>query len=193
MSNTRKDYIIWWRECATKVRTNYPEYIKYLEKYQLKFNNRKRAFGVCYYGKIKKIELSEYLCKNMLEEEVKDTILHEMAHAVDAGVRGYSNHDKHWKKIAIELGATPRSYSKMSKGIEYKYVCVTENNNNNLKLQYGFNRKRKGLRFNEKLPNLWIKGKKATTINKLKFLHWEDWVFYCEQNELSPFIEDWLK
>jgi predicted SprT family Zn-dependent metalloprotease len=191
MSNTRKDYITWWKECSLFVKENFPQYIEYLKVYNLSFNQKKRSFGTCYYGRVTKIELSEYLCKNMKEEEVKDTILHEMAHGIDAGIRGYSNHDKEWKKIASELGATPLSYSKVARGIEYRYVCVVEKINKDLVLQYGFNKKRTGMQFNKKIVGSYIKGKKNTTINKLKMLHWDDWVYYCEQNDYSPFIEDW--
>ena len=191
MSNTRKDYISWWKECSEKVKESFPHYIKYLAVYKLSFNQKKRSFGTCYYGSITKIELSEVLCKNMTELEVKDTILHEMAHGIDAGLRGYSNHDKEWKKIAVQLGATPRSYSKVARGIEYRYVCVLEKMNKDCVMQYGFNKKNARTMFNKKLDGLYIKGKKATTINKLKMLHWDDWVYYCEQNDYSPFIEDW--
>lgn len=189
--NTRKDYIKWWKDCSNFIKEDFSHYVKYLDKYTLNFNQHKRSFGICYYGKIKKIELSEFLCKNMKEKEVKDTILHEMAHAIDAGIRGHSNHDKEWKKIASEIGATPLSYSKLARGIEYKYVCVLENSDLTLKFQYGFNRKQKGYPFNKKIKNIWIKGKKPTTINKLKFLYWDDWIYYCENNDLSPFAEDW--
>lgn len=189
--NTRKDYIQWWKECAEYIKTNHPEYIQYLKDYRLTFNSKKRAFGTCYYGSVKKIELSEFLCKKMEEREVKDTILHEMAHAIDAGIRGYSNHDNDWKKIAVNVGATPKSSSKASKGIEYKYVCVIKKSDGKKVFQYGFNRKQKNLKLNIQLEGMWIKGKKATTMNKLIFLDWDNWVYYCEVNDLSPFAENW--
>jgi predicted SprT family Zn-dependent metalloprotease len=191
MSNTRKDYLIWWKDCCDKVEKEYPDYIKYLEIFKFGFNQKKRSFGTCYYGKNNKIELSEFLCKTMLEEEVKDTLLHEMAHAIDVGIRGFSNHDMEWKKLAVQLGAIPRSYSKAPRGIEYKYVCVVEKMNKDLIMQYGFNKKRSGMRFNEKIKGSYIKTKKAITMNKLKMLYWDDWVYYCEQNDYSPFKEDW--
>ena len=189
--NTRKDYIHWWKECAEYIKTKHPEYIQYLKDYRLTFNQKKRSFGTCYFGSVKKIELSEFLCKNMEEKEVKDTILHEMAHAIDAGIRGYSNHDNEWKKIASEVGATPKSSSKASRGIEYKYVCVLKKSDESLVFQYGFNRKQRHMKMNVILNNMWIRGKTATTINKLMFMNWDEWLYHCEVNDLSPFAEDW--
>lgn len=193
MSNTRKNYITWWKDCYNKVTKEFPEYEKYLKLYDFGFNNRKRAFGVCYFGALKKIELSEYLCKNMKEEEIKDTILHEMAHAVDACLRGFSNHDKEWKIIALSFGATPLSYSKQSRKIISKYVCVLEKFNGDLILKYTVNRLDSRLVLNEKVKGLYIKGQKANTLNKLKYLTWDEWSYYCETNDLSPFMEDWSK
>jgi predicted SprT family Zn-dependent metalloprotease len=190
--NTRKDYINWWKESSEYIKENHPDYIQYLQDYRLNFNNNKRSFGVCYYGKVKKIELSEFLCKKMAEKEVKDTILHEMAHAIDAGIRGYSNHDQTWKGIASDVGATPKSSSKISKGIECKYVCVVKKTDESYIFQYGLNRKQKNIVLNKVIKNIWIRGKKATTINKLMFINWDDWIYYCEVNDLSPFAEDWI-
>jgi len=42
------------------------------------------------------------------------------------------------------------------------------------------------------MEDLYIKNKKHTTIHKLKYLHWLDWENYCEDNDLSPFLEDWI-
>ena len=70
------------------------------------FSNKKRAFGTCYYRR-KEIALSKYLVPFMSYKDVKDTILHEIAHAIDAQQRGYSNHDKKWKMIAKRVGADP--------------------------------------------------------------------------------------
>lgn len=62
-------------------------------------NKRKRAFGVCNYTK-KQIELSALLIPVMTDEAIKDTIIHEIAHALTPG----HNHDRIWKSKCIELG-----------------------------------------------------------------------------------------
>lgn len=64
-------------------------------------NNRKRSFGVCNYTK-KQIELSSYLIPVMTNKGIKETIIHEIAHALTPG----HNHDKVWKLKCIELGGT---------------------------------------------------------------------------------------
>ena len=64
-----------------------------------------KRFGVCYLGK-KHISLSRTLCELNSDEEVTDTILHEISHAL-AYERHEENcgHDERWKKICIEIGA----------------------------------------------------------------------------------------
>ncbi|WP_169973369.1 SprT-like domain-containing protein [Tautonia rosea] len=65
----------------------------------------KRRLGACKY-RLKRIEIAEYHVRNNPDEMVRDTLLHEIAHAIagpDAG------HGPAWKAVAIRLGATPRS------------------------------------------------------------------------------------
>jgi predicted SprT family Zn-dependent metalloprotease len=68
------------------------------------FNRRRRSLGLCYY-ELRRIELSApYVVRNEVES-VRDTILHEIAHALagkDAG------HGPKWKAIAARIGATPK-------------------------------------------------------------------------------------
>lgn len=80
--------------------------ITYMEKYGLidkgwyfEFDNAKRRFGCCFYGS-KKITLSSHLVKLNDVKHVKDTILHEIAHALCPG----ENHNEVWRKKAIEIG-----------------------------------------------------------------------------------------
>lgn len=80
---------------AEKMISKYPE----LRYWRATYNNRKRAFGVCDYGK-KQIELSSLLVPAMSEESIKDTIIHEIAHALCPG----QNHNNVWKAKCIELG-----------------------------------------------------------------------------------------
>src|ERR1700686_5283507 len=67
------------------------------------YNRRKRAMGLCLYH-LRTIELSVYLILRNPEEEILDTILHEIAHALVGPGHG---HDKVWKKKCIEIGARP--------------------------------------------------------------------------------------
>src|SRR5437879_2661559 len=52
-----------------------------LHDWTVAFNKRKRTLGLCRYG-VKAIELSVYLVDRNGEEEIRDTILHEIVHAL---------------------------------------------------------------------------------------------------------------
>ena len=71
-----------------------------LHDWKIKLCNNKVAFGTCYTGK-KLITLSRYLVKLNSVEEVHNTILHEIAHAI-AG-RGHG-HDLLWRRMFISMG-----------------------------------------------------------------------------------------
>jgi predicted SprT family Zn-dependent metalloprotease len=66
-------------------------------------NRQKRTLGLCRYG-TKTIELSIYLVDRNDPEVVRETILHEIAHALVGPGHG---HDRVWKAKAIEIGARP--------------------------------------------------------------------------------------
>lgn len=70
-----------------------------------KWNTRKRAYGLCSY-RDKTIQLSKPLTAHMTEAEVKDTILHEIAHALVGPGHG---HGKVWKAMARKIGANPQA------------------------------------------------------------------------------------
>jgi predicted SprT family Zn-dependent metalloprotease len=67
------------------------------------FNRRKRTLGLCRYGP-QAIELSIHLVDRNDADEVRDTILHEIAHALVGPGHG---HDPVWKAKAAEVGARP--------------------------------------------------------------------------------------
>lgn len=66
------------------------------------FNNRRRSLGVCFEFD-KRIELSKYHVLADTEEKVKDTILHEIAHAL---VGSEHRHNIFWQLKAKEIGLT---------------------------------------------------------------------------------------
>jgi predicted SprT family Zn-dependent metalloprotease len=74
-----------------------------LDGWQFDFNKRKRGLGLCCYDS-RIIELSIYLVDHNGVEEIRDTILHEIAHALVGPGHG---HDEVWKQKCLEIGAKP--------------------------------------------------------------------------------------
>lgn len=75
--------------------------------WQFAFNNNVRRAGVCFYptrSRPGRIELSIHFVELNDETEVRDTALHEIAHALVG--RGHG-HDAVWKAKCIEIGAKP--------------------------------------------------------------------------------------
>ncbi len=71
------------------------------------FNKNLRRAGVCFYpfgGKPGRIELSVHYVELNDEDEIRDTILHEIAHALVGLNHG---HDGVWKAKCVEIGARP--------------------------------------------------------------------------------------
>lgn len=72
------------------------------ESWVFKFDNARRRFGQCRFGS-KTITLSKNLTLLNSEAEVKNIILHEIAHALVGFKHG---HDAVWRAKAIEIGCT---------------------------------------------------------------------------------------
>lgn len=73
-----------------------------LNDWQFTFDHAKRRFGSCNYSK-KQITLSSHLTRLNTLEEVRDTLLHEIAHALTPG----TGHGAAWRAKCLELGAKP--------------------------------------------------------------------------------------
>lgn len=78
-----------------------------------------RAVGRCFSGQ-KKITLSRRYLYTCSEEQIKDTILHEIAHALVGAGHG---HNEVWKAKAIELGAKPERCAAVSTKHKYVLTC----------------------------------------------------------------------
>ncbi len=72
-----------------------------LHDWSFAFNGRKQAMGLCVYHR-RTIELSVYFVKRNSHEEILDTILHEIAHAL---VGPGHAHDAVWERKCLEIGA----------------------------------------------------------------------------------------
>ena len=75
--------------------------------WSFKWNNRSTAFGLCSYPD-RTIQLSKLLCDVNTEETIRDTLLHEIAHAL-VGVQ--AGHGPIWQAQARAIGADPNSTS----------------------------------------------------------------------------------
>lgn len=76
-----------------------------LADWSFRFNDAEKKLGVCRYRE-KRILISRRHAVDGARDQVTDTILHEIAHAL-AGPR--AAHGPDWKTIARQLGATPKS------------------------------------------------------------------------------------
>lgn len=93
------------------------------------FDKSVRRLGVCKTRR-KLIGLSERMTMLRTAEEVENTIVHEIAHALDTEIRGHSNHDWHWQSVAREIGHTGERLSEVSEEVRqnaYNWlgVCPT--------------------------------------------------------------------
>lgn len=85
------------------------------------FNKRRRNCGECYVEEgDRKICLSRYYVDQNDEATVTNTILHEIAHALDVEERGDSQHDKHWRKWCRVVGCTEERTNSQAK-VQYLY------------------------------------------------------------------------
>lgn len=91
------------------------------------FNGATRKLGVCRYWQ-KEILLSRNHAVNGTPNQVADTILHEIAHALAGSGAG---HGPAWKAVALRLGATPKS-------------CAPENEQDLIRRQAAKEKFRKG-------------------------------------------------
>ena len=70
--------------------------------WRFQFDNAKRRGGLCRYAR-KEISLSRGFVSHVPDEEVLDTLLHEIAHAL---VGKKHRHDRVWKAKALAIGCS---------------------------------------------------------------------------------------
>ncbi len=96
-----------------------------LNDWSFRFDRAKKRFGMCNY-QTKKISLSKYLVELNSRDKVRDTIIHEIAHAI-AGYK--AGHGKDWEKCVIRMGGVPeRCYSPHTVNtpkLKYTIFCKT--------------------------------------------------------------------
>lgn len=75
-----------------------------LDGWRVEFDGAKRRAGICRFGD-RVIGLSAPVTRLHSEEDVRDTILHEIAHALVGPRHG---HDRVWREVAQRIGSTGR-------------------------------------------------------------------------------------
>ena len=78
-----------------------------LQEWELRFSNQKRQMGYCR-PRQKLISISLAFMEANPYPVIKDTLLHEVAHAVHYLETGKTNHDNGWKEIAYRVGCEPK-------------------------------------------------------------------------------------
>jgi len=81
---------------------------EFLKKWTINFDQAKKRAGMCQLkGKI--ISLSRHHISQNSVEMVKDTLLHEFAHAIAFELYQETGHGIVWQKIALTIGAKPKA------------------------------------------------------------------------------------
>lgn len=70
-----------------------------------KWDRAKRRMGLCSHYK-RLISLSEPICTHASDESVRDTILHEIAHALAGATE---QHGEAWRRIAVSIGCNGKA------------------------------------------------------------------------------------
>jgi len=94
-----------------------------LADWGLRFTSARTKLGECRPGR-KLIQLSRMHAVNGPAEQVTDTILHEIAHALAGPGAG---HGPAWKVIAKRLGATPKSCARESDEARRRRMAIRAN------------------------------------------------------------------
>lgn len=176
---TKNDVLKLYAECLTYLKNNHPEYYVMVKKYTFGFGNKKRSFGTCYYGK-KQIKIHMYLSQHQEASLVKDTILHEMAHAIDKEKHGYSSgHGINWKKICNEIGCLGERTKSLDLDdrsiIKSNYVMVLINADLSYEYVQPVHRITKKRPLNTIINGMYLINRKKETMNKLMIVTYNDY------------------
>lgn len=81
---------------------------EFLKRWVIEYDNAKKRAGMCQL-KGKKISVSRHHITQNGVEMVKDTLLHEFAHAIAFELYKETGHGIIWQKIALTIGAKPKA------------------------------------------------------------------------------------
>jgi hypothetical protein len=97
--------------------------------WSFKYNVRKSSLGICSVKLgVKTIQLSKWFIQNSKDGMGlwEDTMLHEIAHAIDMETRGSSSHDEVWRSIALSIGCNGKRCGDVDfkENVTSKYTLV---------------------------------------------------------------------
>lgn len=110
----------------------------YQEGWRFNWCRTTRTMARCHYG-TKLIEVSKHWAKIMTDFELKQTILHELAHALSYNIYGWEGmgHGVNWKKVAKEIGVVvPKHAMDTLKTPEHTWEVYCKLCNKTLKKMY---------------------------------------------------------
>lgn len=94
-----------------------------LYDWKLELDYAKVRAGACHFTE-KKISFSRHFIKNADQQDINDTILHEIAHALVGPTHG---HDKVWKNMAKKIGCSAKRCHTLEFSV-YKWIRFCTNN-----------------------------------------------------------------
>jgi len=86
-----------------------------------KFDNARKRAGLCMYGS-RTISMSRYLVAMWGEDQVMQTLLHEVAHALTPG----ASHGPVWQAKAREIGFTRGTRTHNNEVVPGRYIAVCD-------------------------------------------------------------------
>lgn len=125
--------------------------------WRLTIDRSKRRLGCCSYRN-KTISISKYLLELSSDEQITDTIAHEIAHALCPGAK----HNATWSRVAKSLGADGKQYAdECSMPVPHKYELVHADTGEVFNTYHSKPRRDPSV--------LFIKNRKRETIGKLVY------------------------
>lgn len=148
-------------------------------------------YGQCSY-RDKTVSINLHLHRHSLEKDIIDTMLHEIAHAVDMCVHGVSSgHGKNWKLISSELGSKPKSTKSVAKKVQYKYVmCVHDYEKQILWFGKGYNRKPSRTPIGKFIQGMFFERDREGTMDKVIVYPWVKWCKMCDTYGVGYYREE---
>lgn len=158
-SQTELETLAWAERTA---RSLIGQYLN--SSWRFRWNNRKRAFGMCNYTD-RTIELSRIMTANQSHENILDTLLHECAHALTPG----AGHGPEWRRMAVRMGCVPRSTGRASTETRERLNSVAPwammFNDEVIRVYH-----KRPTRTMQKLSTMYLRGRRTETYGQLRIV-----------------------